>query len=144
MTRHVVLVCGPPCAGKSTYVTDRRAAADLVVDFDDIAQALGSTEEWNHSPSVADAAEREMDRMLAAVAAIPDGVAWVVRCAADPIVRGQLADLVRADRVVVLLPPLGVLLKRARSRPQDRLTRSVIMRWKDEYSTRPGDELLRS
>lgn len=39
MTLHVVT--GPPCAGKTTYVRNHRDPADLVVDYDQLAQALG-------------------------------------------------------------------------------------------------------
>ena len=37
------VVTGPPCAGKSTYVQENRADKDVLVDYDLIAQALGST-----------------------------------------------------------------------------------------------------
>lgn len=37
------VVTGPPCAGKSTYVSENRMDKDVVVDYDIIAQALGNT-----------------------------------------------------------------------------------------------------
>lgn len=37
----VVLVAGPPCAGKSTYVQQHRGEDDVVIDFDALAHALG-------------------------------------------------------------------------------------------------------
>ena len=36
------IITGPPCSGKSTYVKEHRAEGDVVVDFDKMAQALGS------------------------------------------------------------------------------------------------------
>lgn len=39
----VRVVTGPPCAGKSTYVMENRNEKDVIVDFDLIAKALGST-----------------------------------------------------------------------------------------------------
>lgn len=36
------VVTGPPCAGKSTYVRERRSPGSVVVDFDALAVALGS------------------------------------------------------------------------------------------------------
>lgn len=39
---HVIV--GPPCAGKSTHVTEHKNAGDVVVDFDLIARALGAEE----------------------------------------------------------------------------------------------------
>ncbi len=38
----VVLVVGPPAAGKTTWVADHAGTADLVVDYDAIAHSLGS------------------------------------------------------------------------------------------------------
>lgn len=38
----VVVVAGAPCSGKSTYVADKRHPGDVVVDFDQLAQALGA------------------------------------------------------------------------------------------------------
>ncbi len=39
---HIVLVTGPPLAGKSTYVAANAGPNDFVVDYDAIATALGS------------------------------------------------------------------------------------------------------
>nr|WP_300338817.1 HK97 family phage prohead protease [Actinomyces sp.] len=38
----LVVVTGPPCAGKSTYVEVNRGQGDVVVDYDAIARALGA------------------------------------------------------------------------------------------------------
>lgn len=37
----VVLVSGPPCSGKTTYVREHRGPHDLVFDMDAIKEALG-------------------------------------------------------------------------------------------------------
>lgn len=37
---HVIL--GPPCSGKSTYVSEHKQEGDVVIDFDKLAQAFGS------------------------------------------------------------------------------------------------------
>ena len=39
---HVIL--GAPCSGKSTYVSEHKQDGDIVIDFDKIAQALGSND----------------------------------------------------------------------------------------------------
>ena len=43
-----VLVVGPPGAGKTTYVRDHKQPSDLVVDYDAIAEALGSDATHGH------------------------------------------------------------------------------------------------
>ena len=45
----LVLVAGPPGAGKSTYVTERAGPHDVVVDYDLLAQALGSPVSHDHA-----------------------------------------------------------------------------------------------
>jgi hypothetical protein len=42
------LVVGPPGSGKTKYVADHRGTTDLVVDYDAIAEALGSTVTHGH------------------------------------------------------------------------------------------------
>ena len=44
----LTVVTGPPCAGKTTYVQKHARPGDVVVDFDDIAQALGSPVAHGH------------------------------------------------------------------------------------------------
>jgi len=44
----ITLVCGPPGAGKSTYVQDHATPADLIVDYDLIGHALGSPDRHTH------------------------------------------------------------------------------------------------
>lgn len=143
MTRSVVLVAGPPCAGKTTLVERLRRPTDLVADFDAVARALGSAGKWMHTAAIGDAAEREMERLVDVAAAISAGSAWVIRCVPDPDDRAALAQRLQADRVLVLKPPMTVLFGRATARPAPTETKRAIWRWLDRYSPYPGDELVR-
>jgi predicted transcriptional regulator len=49
----LTVVTGPPCAGKSTYIRQHAMPDDIVIDFDQIAQALGSQVTHGHSPHIA-------------------------------------------------------------------------------------------
>jgi AAA domain len=44
----LTVVTGPPCSGKSTYVRQHARPGDIIVDFDLIAQALGSPVSHGH------------------------------------------------------------------------------------------------
>lgn len=141
--RNVVLVCGPPCAGKTTFVSAHRAAGDQVADFDTVARHLGSPGKWMHPAAVGDAAEREMQHLIDQAAALEDGGFWVIRCAPEAELREALAAKLNASRVVVLLPPLGVLMSRARQRPLPEQTKRAVLRWMDRYTPSDVDELIR-
>jgi AAA domain len=45
----LTVVTGPPCAGKTTYVRQHAKPGDIIVDFDLIAQALGSPVSHGHN-----------------------------------------------------------------------------------------------
>lgn len=42
------VVTGPPCSGKSTHVREHAQPGDIIIDFDLIAQALGSPKPHEH------------------------------------------------------------------------------------------------
>jgi hypothetical protein len=48
----LTVVTGPPCSGKSTWVKQHARPGDIVIDFDVIAQALGSPSVHGHSPAL--------------------------------------------------------------------------------------------
>jgi hypothetical protein len=110
MLRQVVLVAGPPCAGKSTYVAQRRQPGDIVLDQD----AIG-----------ADAFKRG----LARVGLMTEGRAWVIRCAPGALARAELAKRIRATDVVVLIPTPGELSRRGAGRPDTRRVVGAIREW---------------
>lgn len=133
MTRRVVLVCGPPCAGKSTYVEQNASPGDAVVDFDRIAMEMGSRSQWDHSPVVRGRAVHEQQRRERQVAGMQSGTAWVIRTAARGSQRRSLARLLRADEVVLLDPGRHVVQARARTeRPPGTL--AAIADWYADFT----------
>ncbi|MFG2054768.1 AAA family ATPase [Micromonospora sp. NPDC048930] len=142
MGRQVVLVCGPPCAGKNTYAAARARPGDLVVDSDDLARRLGSPRRWHHEDRYWQAAQEHWWQLAAAVGRDPAARAWVIRCAASAAERQRIADLVDATAVVVLVPPAATLMRRAAARPHRSRTRALIVRWLAGYRPRAGDQVL--
>jgi hypothetical protein len=67
---------------------------------------------------------------------------WVIRCVAEPAKGQTLADYIKADRVVVLIPPLDVLMDRADQRPSPWKTKQAINRWLNTYSPLSIDEIV--
>lgn len=107
--RQVTLVAGPPCAGKTSYVTARAGHDDLVLDQDTIGPAA----------------------MTQALATMPGytGTSWVIRCAAGPTRRAQLAERIRATDTVLLVPDRTLLVARARQRPDPRRHLAAVDAW---------------
>lgn len=140
----VVLVSGPPCSGKSTFVAERAGPGDEVLDLDAIArERFGSRTGWDHLPRQWRAADdyiRSRTRQIAA-----SGTArsvWVVRGLPDGHTRQLVAGFIKATRRVLLLPPGEVLQARARTRPDPDQTLAAIHRWFAQYSPDPGDEVI--
>jgi len=95
--REVVLICGPPGAGKTTYA---KATGLKVYDRDDT--------QWT--------SERQFRRALERVRRDPAAQAAVIRSGATRSARRRAAELVGATRTVLLVEPQDVCLRRIRQR----------------------------
>lgn len=116
-TCRVILVCGPPAAGKSTYVKQRARPEDIVVDLDLIARGCADLE----------AALIERNKRLAALSIEPeDRRAWVIVCAPSQSLRAWWASTLGAEQVVLLNPARPILLRRVAQDP------SRKFRWQEQ------------
>lgn len=59
---NIVLIAGPPCAGKSTYAQQHAEPGDMVIDYDLIAAAIGSPDHHDHPASLRPAIVRARGR----------------------------------------------------------------------------------
>lgn len=138
LARSVALVCGPSCAGKSTFVAHHAQPGDLVVDFDTLARLSGSTRAMYHAQPYMNAAEARLTALVAEIGRREDVTAWVIRRAPELAARQQLAQQLRATRTVVLLPTPALAKARARRRDTNHYrTRLAIDGWFRRYE--PGD-----
>lgn len=125
--RQVTIVCGPPCSGKSTYVREHMQPGDLVVDYDDIAQRLGSPRTHDHHASYHQRIEATIARAIAGIKAGRHERAWIIRSSVTRA-RELAADL--GGTVVVLDESDDVLHERADKRPSPGRTRQAITEWR--------------
>ncbi|MFD0344020.1 AAA family ATPase [Streptomyces sp. NPDC127117] len=127
-TAHVTLVCGPPCSGKTTYVRDRAKPGDLVVDWDALAQALGSPHPWGHpaplTPFIAEARDAVTARLARSHAVER---AWIIATAPRQADRARLAP--HGAAVVVLATPEDECVRRARHDGRPGGTIEAIESW---------------
>lgn len=148
IVRHVVVIAGPQCAGKSTFAGELATERPgIVLDLDVIARGLGSTRGWLHDEAVMARAEAIYQGELARIAAAQDVVAYVVRSVPASRARAALAEQVRADVVYVLDPGMGECLRRATVDRRPAGTHAGIRSWYRRYSAtgvdrRPGEPRL--
>jgi 5-methylcytosine-specific restriction protein A len=150
----VTVVCGPPAAGKSTYVARQAGPRDLVIDFDRIAvelfgappaaRVVGLT-----ADQVGDVLRARNDRLAdlmwrKALGRWPH--AWLIVAEPDAKARAWWADTLGAEVVVVEATP-EQCLARAREAAQRGDERgddieSRIIRWFAAYQPRESDTIV--
>jgi 5-methylcytosine-specific restriction protein A len=127
VARQVVLVCGPPCGGKSWLVDQHAQPEDLILCVDTFAVEAGSDVPHNHSGRFYRAGEDRFWTELEQVRRTRAVRAWVIRCAPTLTDRRQLAVASRATRTLVLTPPIRVVYRRAiaRDHPPEPTLRAI-------------------
>ena len=146
MTHRVTIVCGPPCAGKTTWVAEHAAPGDTILDVDTLAKLCGSDRDHGHEGRYYRDAQTEFWALCETVRTSAV-TAWVIRGAPEPQARKKLAEACGASRTVVLLPPRGVLLARALERDGQINgtaidTMRAITKWHRRYKPARGDVLI--
>lgn len=48
----LTVITGPPCSGKTTWIREHARPGDIRIDFDELAQALGSPVTHGHPPAL--------------------------------------------------------------------------------------------
>jgi hypothetical protein len=129
------LVCGPPCAGKSTWVRDNAPADAEVICYDTIAAEMGHAGPGSPPYILGRAAEAEVQRRIATLT--PNTGAYIIRCMAGASRRAELAARIGAE-VVLLVPPRDELARRAAQRPDPIKTMRDIDRWLATEAGRTG------
>ncbi|WP_165975227.1 AAA family ATPase [Actinomadura rubrisoli] len=131
-------MCGPPAAGKSTWVRSQARPGDQVIDFDALCRTLGSRSHHDHPPHVR-ALAKSMRRSLEEQATTHPGRTFVIRSLADPSDRAAVAERLGA-RVVMFAVPAAEALERARGDNRPEWTDQAIRSWWDRYRPSPADE----
>ena len=112
----VVIVSGPPCGGKSTYVRENAKPEDIIIDMDEIAAALDPSWERRWNAKLLDHAMRVRNAMLGELKFRPArSRAWFIVSA--PTAGERLWWRRKLGGAGVMCQPLqAVCIERARAR----------------------------
>lgn len=146
----LVIVCGPPCSGKTTYVVERAGANDLVIDLDTIASRLAgtTTHAWRRDDWLT-LALQERNQLLIELGneLSVHSRAWLIVGEPDATKRDWWATQLRPERIVVIETDRDTCLDRLFADPERKTNRSAttvaIEGWWQRYSRRTGDEVVR-
>lgn len=145
----IVLVAGPPAAGKSTYVREHAKDGDLVVEWERLALAIdpaAGVAQGEPLRSVVGDVRRAAIAAIAKHAAAGDVRAWVVVGAPNAEDRHRLADEIGASSVVVVLCSREQAAARiaddaARSAAGDEMV-GAVDRWWAKYTPHRADSVV--
>ena len=124
------LVCGPPGAGKNTYVEKNKGKDDVIIDLDairDIAQ----------NEQVANSIRQTLEASVATYT--PD--VWVIRTLAKADERTDAAKRLNAQQTIVIATPADVAKNQATKRGKD--LSEPIDRWWNEYTAVDSDLVIK-
>lgn len=124
----LTVVTGPPCSGKSTHVTRHAQPGDVVIDFDRLAQALGSPTPHDHPDAVRWVTiEARRAAIKAAIAQHHRGATvWIVHCS---IPRQEMDRYLAAGAEVVTLEVDAAELHRRADAERPELWHRLIDEW---------------
>ena len=146
MTR-VTVVCGPPGAGKTTYVRERTRWGDLIIDLDAIYMAIGGQGDHQHAIGlvpfalvVRDALYRKLETTVVDVRQ-----AWVITSGAKQTARDALRQRLGAHVVVLEAGPneCARRIHADGSRVAKDAQVALVTKWWREYRTDERDECIK-
>jgi hypothetical protein len=132
----VTIVCGPPCAGKSTYVSAHASSADRIIDLDLIAKSIDPAyRPWTGmlNGDLLRKAIRVRNAMLGGLERAKSGKAWFIVSAPTRTEREWWETKLGAAEVVLLYPGIAECKRRARARGTPAAVAGI-----DEWELRAG------
>jgi 5-methylcytosine-specific restriction protein A len=141
----VTLVCGPPLAGKSTYVKQHAAPGDIIVDTDLLGCAISGMSVHDTPATLKPFLFAMRDAVLAQLrVTVEPRRVWVVETASDPDLRARLRSKWLASEVIVLLTPVSVCRARLLASPRPRRVDwiAAVENWWNSYKPARGETQL--
>lgn len=139
----LTVVTGPPCAGKTTHVRQHAKPGDIVIDYDHIAQAIGSPDTHDHPAPIAYVARAMRTTAIrAALGCARRGArVWIIDTTPTPHRQHQYA---KAGAEVVTLTASRADLHRRADEGRPKAWHAMIDTWLDGHGEPPDPRGLRA
>lgn len=134
-TRHIYIVYGAPCSGKSTFVKESATKDDLVVDINEIYEAISINSQHAKSKRLASNAFQIRDILLDMVKT-RNGKwtnAWIIAGMPLKMDRERLADTLGAE-LIFIESPKEICLERAYKRGGETYQK-YVEDWYEKYQS---------
>lgn len=134
--RNALVIAGPPCAGKNTYIERHRQPGDVLIDYDEIMAERTGLPLHQHDPAWAERVQSEYDQRVAMLLD-SEHHGWIITASPFAARRHRFHVEVR-----LLVPSMQVALERAAShRPAEWQDR--IRDWYRRYEPDARDVVVR-
>lgn len=127
------VITGPPCAGKTTYMREHAKDGDLRVDYDLIAQALGSANSHTAEGLIREAAFGAREGAIEAALKDADSDSWIIHTSPSEEHRKRYEEA--GAEFIALDPGYDVCMERAKQDCRPQQTIDGIEKW---YSGKKG------
>lgn len=133
----VVLVCGPPAAGKTTHIAQHAQPGDMVIDFDQYLQRIGGVK-WDTDQSKVRLAFNLRDADIRSLQYRETGTAWLIAMAPTAKERAAWAEALGRNLSIVMLDtPEAECIARVEAdstrKQASETMQKVIRQWWAEY-----------
>jgi len=126
----ITVITGPPCSGKTTYARQHAKPGDLIIDFDEIAQALGSPSTHEHPPHIREVTAAAWAQAIRRAIELRKP-AWIIDSRPKP----DRMERYRAARATIV--PLSATADILHQRATDAGRPVIVHKQIDEWFTRP-------
>ena len=143
----VTVVIGPPGAGKSTYCQEQRKPGDAIIDFNEMATALGSTAAHDAPPTVGKltfaarqaAIARAFDSLTGVKDELPADV-WLIATNLTDDARAEWES--KGAEFVVIDPGREVVMERLQQEGRPQSSFDAAEQWYERHAQK-GNRMIR-
>lgn len=136
-----VIVCGPPGAGKSTWVRENATAGDLILDLDEMKRSISGLHRSDFPESLLDYAIWARLQVADHWNKKRDCDLWYVTTMPDPTEREMTSVAFGDAKVIVFEVPLEYCRSRLRNVEDSKRRSQLAADWWGQYLPRLGDEV---